>query len=170
MILQASLSGEQVALLSLRTASVLVGAWIAFKIALAAYNISPFHPLYKYPGPKAAAFSYLYEGYYDLILVGRYTRRIQQMHERYGTLPMTRCCGLAGIQLMRSALGPIIRANPDELHCSDPYFLDEIYAGGNRKRDKWQRFLNTGATVPSKRNAFSIQFPAPLVYKYATYT
>lgn len=33
-------------------------------------------------------------------------------------------------------LGPIVRINPSEVHCSDRRFIEEIYAGGNRKRDK----------------------------------
>lgn len=67
-------------LVSLRNVVVL---WIAYKLAIAIYNISPFHPLSKFPGPKLAAVGYLYEAYYDFILVGRYTREIQRMHEQY---------------------------------------------------------------------------------------
>lgn len=33
--------------------------------------------------------------------------------------------------------------------------MDEIYAGGNRKRDKWQHFLNTGATGAIAVGGFS---------------
>lgn len=48
-----------------------------------------------------------------------------------------------------------MRINPEELHCDDPRFVDEIYATGNRKRDKWQHFLNTGATGPILLGGFS---------------
>lgn len=33
-------------------------------------------------------------------------------------------------------IGPIVRINPGEVHCSDRHFIDEIYAAGSRKRDK----------------------------------
>ncbi|KAL2179556.1 uncharacterized protein P884DRAFT_195125, partial [Thermothelomyces heterothallicus CBS 202.75] len=102
--------------LSLRGLAALVLLWIVYRIAVALYNISPFHPLSRFPGPKIAAASYLYEAYYDWILVGRYGKVIKRMHDKYG---------------------PIVRINPDELHCSDPYFTDQIYAGPGRIRDKW---------------------------------
>lgn len=62
----------------------LVGLWLGYRVALALYNISPLHPLSKFPGPKIAAASYVYEAYYDWILQGRYGRRIEKMHEQYG--------------------------------------------------------------------------------------
>jgi cytochrome P450 len=108
--------------------------WIGYQVAIALYNVSPFHELSRFPGPKIAAATYLYEAYYDWWLVGRYGKVIARMHERYG---------------------PIVRINPDELHCSDPAFTDEIYAGPGRVRDKWQHQLNTGGAGPVSVTGFS---------------
>ncbi|KAK3324341.1 cytochrome P450 monooxygenase-like protein [Cercophora scortea] len=119
---------------SLSALFTLIGVWVSYRVLVALYNISPFHPLARFPGPKIAAASYLYEAYYDWILVGRYGRRIRAMHEKYG---------------------PIVRINPDELHCSDPHFTDEIYAGPGRIRDKWQHQLNTGGAGPVSVTGFS---------------
>ena len=63
---------------------IILGVWLGYRVLVALYNISPLHPLFKFPGPKLAALSYLYEAYYDFILVGRYSREIERMHERYG--------------------------------------------------------------------------------------
>lgn len=62
----------------------LIGLWVGYRILLALYNISPFHPLSRFPGPKIAAATYLYEAYYDWWLLGRYGKVIQHMHEQYG--------------------------------------------------------------------------------------
>ena len=32
--------------------------------------------------------------------------------------------------------GPIVRINPDEIHVSDLDFIDEIFSGPSKKRDK----------------------------------
>jgi hypothetical protein len=44
-----------------------------------------FGPLSKFPGPKLAAATLWYEFYYDVILKGRYTFKIKELHEKYGT-------------------------------------------------------------------------------------
>jgi hypothetical protein len=71
-------------LASWNSALTLVGVWFGYRLLLALYNISPLHPLARFPGPKVAAASYLYEAWYDWILVGRYGHKIREMHERYG--------------------------------------------------------------------------------------
>lgn len=112
----------------------LLALWLIYRIGIALYNISPFHPLYRFPGPRIAALSYVYEAYYDWWLRGRYGRVIARMHDQYG---------------------PVVRINPDELHCNDPDFTDEIYAGPGRVRDKWQHQLNTGGAGPVSVTGFS---------------
>jgi hypothetical protein len=60
--------------------------FIAYRIAIAFYNVSRFHPLSHFPGPKIAAASYLYEAYYDWWRVGEYGKVIARMHETYGPI------------------------------------------------------------------------------------
>lgn len=103
------------ALLTSRNALLLLGAWLAYQVLRAAWNLSPLHPLSRIPGPRLAAATYLPEFYYDTVKFGRYTQQIRKMHDRYG---------------------PIVRINPDEVHCADSSFIDEVYAVGGRKRDK----------------------------------
>jgi hypothetical protein len=67
-----------------QTITYLVASWLAYRILLAVYNISPLHPLHRFPGPKIAAASYAYEAYHDWWRVGRYGHEIRRMHERYG--------------------------------------------------------------------------------------
>lgn len=134
--------------------------WLVYKLAIILYNISPLHPLYKFPGSKLAAATFLYEGYYDLFLVGRYSHKIREMHRQYGKNSQYPSL-LIHIQIHTSKSlntlrpGPIIRINPGELHCNDPQFADEIYATGNRKRDKWQHFLDAVGGGPVAVSTFA---------------
>lgn len=41
-------------------------------------------PIAKFPGPKLAAATYLYEGYYDVVKRGKYTFKIRDVHSEYG--------------------------------------------------------------------------------------
>ncbi|KAJ5393575.1 cytochrome P450 [Penicillium crustosum] len=79
-----------------------------------------FHPLSKFPGPKLAASTHLYEFYFDVVSNGIFLWEIQKMHEKYG---------------------PIVRINPRELHINDPHYYDHIYASGGKKRNKDPNFV-----------------------------
>jgi hypothetical protein len=43
-----------------------------------------FHPLRKFPGPKLAAITHLYEFYYNLVQNGMFIWEVNKMHEKYG--------------------------------------------------------------------------------------
>ncbi|KAL8705196.1 MAG: hypothetical protein Q9201_001696 [Fulgogasparrea decipioides] len=116
-------------------------------------------PVSHIPGPKLAAFSFWYEFYYDVILRGRYTWKIAQLHEEYG---------------------PIIRINPYEVHINDPDFYDEVYVSGSkRKTDQWSWTVPMFRTPNSilatiehdvhrrRRNAYSNYFSKQAIRRYS---
>ncbi|KAM0543454.1 hypothetical protein ACHAPJ_012318 [Fusarium lateritium] len=70
-------------------------------------------PLAKFPGPKLAALTSWYHGYYDLIKGGQYIWAIDEMHRKYG---------------------PIVRTRPDTLHVNDPAFIDKWYTQSPKHR------------------------------------
>lgn len=51
-------------------------------------------------------------------------------------------------------IGPVVRIGPNELHCNDPGFIDEIYTSAGRKRNKQAHYLGI-LTGPSRNTAFS---------------
>ncbi|KAI1137268.1 cytochrome P450 [Hypoxylon sp. FL0543] len=73
------------------------------------------HPLARFPGPKLAAVTRWYEGYYDVIQNGQYTFKIGELHKKYG---------------------PIIRISPHELHVNDPAFFNTLYC----QEGRWDRY------------------------------
>lgn len=125
-----------------------------YSVLLAIYNVSPLHPLSNFPGPKLAAALYFYEAYYDWWNIGTYGKRIKRMHDKYGKYSYLHI-DIEMNSIHTKTAGPIVRINPDELHCNDPRFADEIYASGSRVRDKWVHQLNTGAVGPVAVTGFS---------------
>jgi hypothetical protein len=62
-----------------------LGGWISYLFVLAIYRLY-FHPLAKFPGPRLAALTNGYEFYYDAIKGGMYLKKIEKLHEKYGSL------------------------------------------------------------------------------------
>lgn len=65
-----------------------IGTIVVYLLSIAVYRLL-FHPLAAFPGPKLAAVTRLYEGYYDLIQNGQYTFKIAELHQKYGTAPLS---------------------------------------------------------------------------------
>lgn len=98
-----------------QTACLLAGICLIYLVQLVVQRLW-LSPLAHVPGPKLAALTQLYEFYYDIVLGGQYTFKINDMHEQYG---------------------PIVRINPWEVHVGDPDVFSELYTGSARPRDKW---------------------------------
>lgn len=69
---------------------VLASLVAAYALALAVHRLY-LHPLAKFPGPRLAAVTSWYEGYYEIIKNGQYSRQISILHDHYGeNLPSVR--------------------------------------------------------------------------------
>lgn len=102
---------------------------VIYWASVAVYRLY-FHPLAKFPGPKRAAVTHLYEVAWDYFGNGGYLFEIQKMHQKYGLPIFYSVLTLADI--IRK--GPIVRVNPLELSISDPDFYTELYVTGNIRR------------------------------------
>jgi hypothetical protein len=63
----------------------LIGAYALYLLGLVIYRLY-FHPLAKFPGPKYAVISRWHEFYYEVILKGQFTFKVQELHKQYGEL------------------------------------------------------------------------------------
>jgi Cytochrome P450 len=128
-----------------------LGGWISYLFVLAIYRLY-FHPLAKFPGPRMAALTSGYEFYYDAIKGGRYYKKIEKLHEKYGnyhapfSLALSLFPSILGPNSLANKIGPIVRITPEQLHIKDSDFYDEIYT---QKMDKEYSSANTVAQSSS---------------------
>ena len=99
------------------------------------YNIY-YHPLSKFPGPKIAGATRLYQSYFDVLKKhgGQYVYEIERLHRIYGKSNIW-ASRIEPFKADRRNLGSIVRIAPGEVHIDDLDFYDTLYALGV-KRDK----------------------------------
>ncbi|KAI0909120.1 cytochrome P450 [Ustulina deusta] len=117
------------ALRSLLFGQSIVAIIVLYYVTLALYRLY-LHPLARFPGPKLAAVTRVYEDYYDLYQSGKYAFKISELHKQ---------------------CGPITRISPYELHVNDAAFFDTLYnrQEGVRHKYDWSvdAFATKGATI-----------------------
>jgi hypothetical protein len=60
-------------------------SFVAYLVGLAIYRLY-LSPIAKFPGPKLAALTKWYEFYYEVVLRGKYSDHITELHKIYGEL------------------------------------------------------------------------------------
>ncbi|KAI2894944.1 hypothetical protein CBS76997_341 [Aspergillus niger] len=102
---------------------------VAYVVGLVFYRLC-LSPLAKFPGPRLAAATGLYETYYDVIRDGQFTWHIERLHQKYG---------------------PVVRINPWEVHVKDADKYNTLYSGPTRKRNKdaWFSFVGWPQAIVS---------------------
>ncbi|KAL4941779.1 hypothetical protein BDV06DRAFT_235807 [Aspergillus oleicola] len=116
--------------MTLTLAILPVTAGVIYLSTLAIYRLY-LSPISHFPGPKLAALTWWYQFYYDVVLRGQYMFKMQSLHREYG---------------------PVIRINPCELHVCDYEFMDTLYTGHSRKRDKWSFYTGVLGTPGAAMN------------------
>jgi len=87
--------------------AVLIPSWILYVVVHRLF----FHPLARIPGPKLAAFTFLYQTYFSFKDGSRFYKQVGLLHKKYG---------------------PVVRITPDEISLSDPENYETIYYVGSR--------------------------------------
>ena len=67
------------------TSGVPLGGCILLGVGILVTYRLHLSPVARFPGPKLAALTFLYEFYYDVWQEGQYTWKIRDLHDKYGT-------------------------------------------------------------------------------------
>jgi hypothetical protein len=63
--------------------AILAASLLLYALGSLVYRLY-LHPLAKFPGPRLAAVTSFYEGYFEIVLKGQYSRQISKLHDEYG--------------------------------------------------------------------------------------
>lgn len=96
-------------------------------VCLSIYRIF-LHPLANIPGPKLCALTGWYEVFWDIIVGGQFTFKIEEWHKTYG---------------------PVMRIGPNEVHFNDPDFYNELYTttAKYQKPAEWRYRFGFGSAL-----------------------
>jgi hypothetical protein len=69
---------------ALPSVPILLGSsFLLYALGLLVYRLY-LHPLAKFPGPKIAAVTSFYEGWFEIVRNGQYSVEISRLHDLYG--------------------------------------------------------------------------------------
>ncbi|RPB13088.1 cytochrome P450 [Morchella conica CCBAS932] len=88
---------------------ILTTLWTVYRIGVYTYRLF-LHPLSKYPGPRLAAASSVYEMYHDIVKKGDMTFHMDELHRKYG---------------------PIVRISPNKVRLRDSSAFHELHKVGS---------------------------------------
>ncbi|KAI0967879.1 cytochrome P450 [Xylaria arbuscula] len=108
------LVGNDIAVFAPKTLQLAIALAVVWVFSVAIYRLY-LSPLANIPGPKLAALTHWYEGYYEVWLGGKFFLRLEELHKEYG---------------------PIVRINPIEVHFNDPEAIDLVLAAPPKKTDR----------------------------------
>ncbi|KAH9885070.1 cytochrome P450 [Xylariomycetidae sp. FL2044] len=109
------------------TLSLLCLVGVAYTLGLALVISLYFPPLAKFPSPKLAAVTSLYEAFYEIVLKGQYSRRMSKLHDIYGIL---------------LAVSSAVR------------FFDEFYVkSGNLAKEGWDKAFGSRGNIMTSVHA-----------------
>lgn len=120
-------------------ACFLLGSVLAYCLVTLIYRLY-IHPLSRFPGPRLAAVTGLYEIYFSAWGASSFDNEIAKMHQHYGNFPHTPPHRKDSL-LTRP--GPVVRITPDEVHVQEqlnnPNYADcwikgnKVLASGSRQ-------------------------------------
>ncbi|KAJ5520363.1 hypothetical protein N7463_000816 [Penicillium fimorum] len=116
-------------------ACFLLGSAVAYTLVMVIYRLH-FHKLSKFPGPRLAAATGLYEIYFSAWGPGIFECEIENMHRKFG---------------------PVVRITPDEVHIQEPFVSS--YSDG---LIKGTRELESGYHQPG-RSTHGFQYKSPCI-------
>ncbi|CDM32160.1 hypothetical protein DTO013E5_3626 [Penicillium roqueforti] len=89
----------------------LLGSAVAYNLVMVIYRLH-FHKLSRFPGPRLAAASGLYEIYFSVWGPGIFDHEIDLMHRKFG---------------------PVVRITPDEIHIQEPSSYSDGWIKGTEE-------------------------------------